>query len=281
MNTDEFSAASQQVWEKMAQGWDANRDYMWESSKPVGEWLVRKLEPKPGQSVLELAAGMGDTGFVAAQLLGSEGRLLSTDFAPAMIDGARRRADELGITNAEFRTMDAQRMDLDSESFDGVLCRWGFMLMGDPAAAFAETRRVLKPDGRLCFSVFSTPDKNPWAAVPAKAMIDAGFMEPPPPNSPGIFGLADREVLGGLLKQAGFDETEIEEVPLTWRHATFDDYWAFLTGVAGAIATLIESLPVDRQNLARQAIEQAIAPFKNDGDGIALPGVALNVAART
>ncbi|MGI9316535.1 MAG: class I SAM-dependent methyltransferase, partial [bacterium] len=158
MKKDEFRRASKNVWEKMAEGWDVNREYMWETSKPVGEWLVEKLAPRDGQTLLELAAGVGDTGFVAAGLIGAEGCLISTDFAPSMVDGARRRADELGITNAEFRVMDAENMDLYTESVDGVLCRWGYMLMSDPGAAFKETRRVLRPGGRLCFSVFAGPE---------------------------------------------------------------------------------------------------------------------------
>ena len=50
----------------------------------------------------------------------------------------------MGVHNAEFRVLDAERMDLETDSVDGVLCRWGYMLMSDPAAAFAETRRVLR-----------------------------------------------------------------------------------------------------------------------------------------
>jgi len=142
MDNDEFRSASKNVWDKMAQGWDVNREYMWETSKPVGEWLVEKLSPSNGQTLLELAAGVGDTGFVAAKLVGDEGRLISTDFSPAMVDGARRRSVELGITNAEFYVMDAEKMDLETESVDGVLCRWGYMLMSDPGEALKETRRV-------------------------------------------------------------------------------------------------------------------------------------------
>jgi ubiquinone/menaquinone biosynthesis C-methylase UbiE len=278
MKDEEFRQASRNVWDAMATGWDSNRDYMWETSRPVGEWLVEKLEPSAGQTVLEVAAGMGDTGFIAAQLLGENGRLISTDFSSAMIDGARRRAAEIGITNAEFRTMDAEKMDLDGSSVDGMLCRWGYMLMGDPGTAFAEACRVLKPGGRLCLSVFAAAEKNPWAALPAKAMIHAGLMEPPAPGTPGILALADQERLSGLLNEAGFTDLVLEEVPLTWRHDDFDSYWQFLTEVAGAIATIIESLPADRQAVARDAIAAAIEPFHGDA-GVALPGVTLNVVA--
>ena len=95
--------------------------------------------------MLELAAGVGDTGFMAARLVGETGRVIITDFAPEMVAAARRRVEESGIRNVEFRVLDAERMDLETDSVDGVLCRWGYMLMIDPAAAFADTRRVLRP----------------------------------------------------------------------------------------------------------------------------------------
>jgi ubiquinone/menaquinone biosynthesis C-methylase UbiE len=279
MDNDEFRRASKNVWDKMAQGWDVNREYMWETSKPVGEWMVEKLSPSKGQTLLELAAGVGDTGFVAAELVGDEGRLISTDFSPAMVDGARRRADELGITNAEFYVMDAEKMDLETESVDGVLCRWGYMLMSDPGEALKETRRVLKPGGRLCFSVFAGPEQNPWAALPARALVEGGFMKAPAPGSPGILALGDRERLHSLLVEAGFSNYNIEEVPITWRHSDFDGYWQFLTEVAGAIAALIESLTQDEQAAARVAMQSAVSDFQTESE-IALPGLTLNVVTQ-
>lgn len=279
MSNDEFRKASKNVWNKMARGWDSNREYMWETSKPVAEWLVRKLAPMDGQTLLELAAGVGDTGFVAARLVGTSGRLISTDFSPSMVEGARRRADELDITNAEFHVMDAEDMDLDTESVDGVLCRWGYMLMSDPAAAFKETRRVLKPGGRLCFSVFASPEQNPWAALPAKTLIEGGFMKAPAPGSPGILALGDKERLQRLLTDAGFSGHTIEDAPIIWRHRNFDRYWKFLTEVAGAIATLIEALTPSEQATARDAMQAAVSEYQT-GSEIALPGVTINVVTQ-
>ena len=276
MDNDEFRKASRTVWEKMAQGWDDSREYMWETSKPVGEWMVEKLSPSKGQALLELAAGVGDTGFVAAKLVGDEGRLISTDFSPAMVESARRRADELGITNAEFYVMDAEKIDLEADSIDGVLCRWGYMLMGNPSEAFRETRRVLKSGGRLSFSVFAGPEQNPWAALPAKTLIEKGFMEAPAPGTPGILALGNKEHLLSLLVAAGFSDYIIEEVPITWRYRDFDGYWRFLSEVAGAIAILIESLPQTDQAAAREAIKIAVADFQTESE-ISLPGVTLNV----
>src|SRR4028118_119732 len=138
---------SRAAWGAVAPGWYAQREELWKASRPVSEWMVRKLDPRPGDTVLELAAGLADTGLMAARLVGEAGRVIATDFTPEMVAAARRRAEELGVQNAEFRVLDAERMDLQTDSVDGVLCRWAYMLMIDPPAAFSETRRVRGPGG--------------------------------------------------------------------------------------------------------------------------------------
>jgi ubiquinone/menaquinone biosynthesis C-methylase UbiE len=135
-----------------------------EATTPVREWLVSGLAPKPRDTILELGAGPGDTGFAAAAIVGERGRLISTDFSPDMVDVARRRGAELGLHNVDYRVMDAERIELDSGSVDGVLCQNGYMLMPDPAAALSETRRVLRAGGRVALSVWGGPEDNPWAS---------------------------------------------------------------------------------------------------------------------
>ena len=83
-----------------------------------------------------------------------------------MVEAARGVGTELGLDNVEYRVLDAERMDLEESSVDDVVCRWGYMLMADPALAFAETRRVLRDGGRLAFAVWAAPDRNLWAAIP-------------------------------------------------------------------------------------------------------------------
>jgi SAM-dependent methyltransferase len=111
--------------------------------------------------------------------------VISTDFAPEMVDVARRQSEARGLTNVEHRVLDAERMDLDDDSVDGVVCRWGYMLMADPAAALRETRRVLRDGGRLAFAVWGAPDRNPWVAVPGMTLVQRGHMPPPEPGAPG------------------------------------------------------------------------------------------------
>jgi ubiquinone/menaquinone biosynthesis C-methylase UbiE len=145
--------------------------------------MITELAPRPGDTVLELAAGVGDTGFEAAAILGDGGRLISTDFSPAMVEAARRRGAELGLQNVEYRVMDAERLELDPNSVDGVLCRYGYMLMPDPAAAFAETRRVLRPGGRLVLAVWGAPERNPFFSIMAMNLVQRGHIPPPEPSA--------------------------------------------------------------------------------------------------
>ena len=153
--------------------------------------------------MLELAAGVGETGFEAAALVGESGRLITTDFSPAMLEAARRRGTELGVANVEYRVIDAERIELDDDSVDGVLCRFGYMLMADPAAAFAETRRVLRPGGRLTLAVWGALERNPFFAIIGISLVQRGHIPPPePPPAPGPFSMASAERLEELVREA-------------------------------------------------------------------------------
>ena len=170
MEATDFKKASQAVWDAMAPGWDERHAYFEETARPVTERMLEHLKPAAGQTILELAAGTGAVGLTAAKLVGPGGHVILSDFSQAMVDAAAGRAKELGLENVECRRLDAERLDLPDESVDGVLCRWGYMLMADPAAAFAETRRVLRSGGHLSCSVFAKPEQNQWAALPARIL---------------------------------------------------------------------------------------------------------------
>lgn len=278
MSAQDYRQASLDVWTQMAAGWDRRRDWMWAASRQVGEWMVDALEPRPGETVMELACGLGDTGFAAAAALGDEGRLISTDFSEGMVEAARHHAAELGVRNAEFRVMDAERMDLDDGSVDGVLCRWGYMLMADPAAALRETRRVLRDGGRVALSVWGAPDRNPWASVPARVIGEHSGAPPPDPRAPGIFAMADPARTRGLLESADLEPRRVEEVEMTYRFASPDEYWGFITELAGALALLIARMPSDEQGAVRDKVLAAVEPYRS-GASYEIPGMALNALA--
>ena len=275
----DYRRASLDVWQRMAEGWDRERRWMSDSSRAVSEWMIEALDPLPGETILELAGGTGETGFVAAAALGDTGRLISTDFAPKMVAAARAESQRLGLGNVDHRELDAERMELESDSVDGVLCRWGYMLMADPARALEETRRVLRPDGRLVLSVFAAPEQNPWVSLPARVLREHTGAGPPDPTTPGILAMADPERTRSLLGEAGFEARRMEDIGLTWRFDGFEAYWRFLTQLAGAIALAIAALAQEDRLALRRRIEDAVEPYRSDG-GYELPGLTQNTLAR-
>jgi SAM-dependent methyltransferase len=273
-----IARTSYETWGAMAPGWERRRDYIWETSRAVGEWMVRELDPSPGDTVLELGAGPGDTGFAAAAVLGEHGRLISTDFSPDMVEVARRRGAELGHRNVDYRVMDAERIQLDGDSVDGVLCRFGYMLMANPGAALAETRRVLRPGGRLALAVWGPPERNPWAAIGGRMLVERSHMPPPEPGAPGVFSMGSEERTRALLEDAGFHDVRIEEIAVRFTFSDVDDYVGFAIETAGPFAMVIRGLPDSERQQIEAQLNEAFVPFAADG-GYELPGVALVAVA--
>lgn len=276
MGSDEQRQARLENWAAMAGGWERTRTQREKTAVPVTEWLVRELAPKPGDTVLELAAGQGDVGFEIAAVLGKSGRLISSDFSPAMTEIARRRSAELGLTNVEHRILDAEQIELADDSVDGVLCRWGYMLMPDPTAALAETRRVLRSGGRLAFSVWASGVRNPWISVAAGILVAHGHMPPPEPGEPGMFVLGDEGQLRRLVENAGFANLRIEDVAVHSNYPSVDEYVRRSTEMGGMFSRAWAEAREKEQERMKDEFREAFAPFAIDG-GYQLPGVSLCV----
>jgi len=227
-----FDEQQRELWRRGAEGWRRRQGAMRENTAPVSRWLVEAIDPQPGQRVLELAAGPGETGFIAAQRLGPEGRLLCTDQAPEMVEVARERAAELELSNVEFAVVDAQQLDLAPASFDAALCRWGYMLMGDPGEAMRRTRLALREGGRLALATWDRPDRNLWMAAPFLALVAQGALPPPAPGDPSPFALHDPADLEARLRAAGFSSVRGERLEFSERYSSFDGYWAEMMDLA-------------------------------------------------
>lgn len=280
MDREEYRRTSLANWQTMAAGWERRRADMEKTTAPVQEWLVGELAPLPGETIVELAAGPGDTGFAVAVRLGDDGRLISTDFSPEMTEVARRRGAELGLTNVEYRTMDAEHVDLEDDSVDGVICRFAFMLMADPVAALAETRRVLRPGGRLVLATWRGPEQNPWVAIGGRILTARGLMPPNEPGAPGMFTWADDERVESLLSGAGFSDVLIEDVSLRFVFGGIDEYVMTTRDTGGAFSRAFDGAAEDEQAAITNELEEAFAPFAVDGGRLVLPGVALVALAR-
>ena len=277
---DAYREQSLDTWGKMASGWEDRNEWMIGATGRVNEWIVERADPQPGQTVLEVAAGPGDLGFQVAGRVGDAGRVMSTDFAPGMVDVARRLGEARGLANVEYDVLNAERMDLEDHSVDAAVCRWGYMLMADPAAALSQTRRVLRGGGPLAFAVWAPPDRNPWAAVPGMTLVQRGHMPPPQPGAPGIFAMGDPDRVRELVTGAGFDEPELEEIAFDFRYADFDDLWDALVRLAGPLARAIDALPDDERQATRAAIMENMAPYRNEDGSYTAPAVSWGVLAR-
>jgi ubiquinone/menaquinone biosynthesis C-methylase UbiE len=279
MDLDTYRRESRETWAHVAPGWEERREWLMGITGLVNDWLLDKASPEPGQTVLEIAAGTGDLGFRVAERVGEEGRVITTDLSPQMLDVARRQGEARGLSNVDYRLLDAERMDLEDDSVDAVVCRWGYMLMADPAAAFNETRRVLRDGGPLAFAVWRTPDRNPWASAPAMTLVQLGHMPPPEPGAPGMFALGEPARISELVTGAGFSQPEREEIAFEFRYADFDDLWNALLRMSPSGRT-IDELSAEERQATVEAVRKNVAPYRNEDGSYSAPAATWGVLAR-
>jgi SAM-dependent methyltransferase len=266
-------------WEKAAGGWGNQADQIRQLGMPVSMWMVDHLGLQPGQRVLELAAGPGDTGFLAAELVRPGGTLISSDGAEAMVEVARERAQAMGLDNVEFKQLELEWIDLPTASVDAILCRWGLMLTVDRAAAVQEMRRVLKPGGHLALAVWDEPQHNVWATAPNTALIEIGAAQPPDPDAPGMFTLAAPGVLPELLESAGFTDVLVESVEIERTYTDLDEYLSELFDLSQAFKRGVDQLSVAQRAGVRRDIADLLTPFTVADGSLRLPGRSLAALA--
>ena len=229
--------------------------------------------------MLELAAGPGDTGFIAARQLGPNGLLLSTDVAPEMVAAARRRAAQLGVENVEFRVEDASAIALADASVDGVLCRFGVMLVPDPGRALTEIARVLRPHGRASLAVWASSDANDWMTAAGRSALELRLSERPDPSAPGPFRLADPDELRRLVSEAGLRVVSLEDVPILWRAASLDEWWQTIQDLSRMLTTLLERSTPDERSAIRAGAERRLEKYVAGDGSLQVPGLARALLA--
>src|SRR5262245_29216771 len=149
---------------------------------PATDMMLDLVAAAAGSRVLDLGAGAGDSTLVAAQRVGPSGRVLATDISASMLAIAAESARHAGLDNVDTRVMDAQRLDLEADSFDAAISRNALMLIPDYQRALAEIRRVLKAGGRFSAVVFSMPERSPYLSIPHAIVLRMGRLASPAPE---------------------------------------------------------------------------------------------------
>jgi len=241
--------------------------------------MVELLDPRPGQLLLELAAGPGETGFRALPRLQPDGELLSTDIAPEMVEVARRRAVELGLSGVRFAVENAADLSLTDDAADAVLCRFGLMLVPEMDRAAAEIARVLRPGGRAVLAVWASSRLNPWMTAGGKTALELGFTDPPDRDAPGPFRLSDPEGLRAVVSAAGLTLEGVEDVPVAWAASSLDEWWETSKDTSRMLTTLLGRLTEDEARALRTGAEAHLREYVADDGSIAVPGLARVVVA--
>jgi SAM-dependent methyltransferase len=243
-----------------------------EAGMPVALWMVDAIAPQPGHRVLELAAGPGEVGFLAAELIQPGGELITSDFAPEMLTVAQERAQQLGLDGVRFKQIDAESIDLDAGSLDAVLCRWGYMLMADPETALRETRRVLKPGGRVALAAWTGPEDNPWSSLLHRELERRGLAQPVPPGAPHQFAWAEPGLIEDQLAAVGFvDDIRVERLSIPYGYDGFDTWWSTTVEMSSRTRELIGGLDAPAREAVREALREAVAPFTTPDGKLELP----------
>jgi SAM-dependent methyltransferase len=248
----------------------------------LGERALAAAAPAPGERVLDVGCGCGATALALAHRIGPAGSTLGIDLSAAMLARARERARDAGLSNLEFLQADAQTHVFEP-GFDLVFSRFGVMFFDDPAAAFANLRRALRPGGRTSFVCWQPIQANPWMLVPLQAAAQhVELPAPAPPGSPGPFAFGDPEHVGSILKTAGFEAASFEsvETQLGIGGATsLDEAVDFLLEI-GPAARVLREVGQDVQERVRLAIGEALSPFVGR-DGVHMGCAVWLVSARS
>jgi SAM-dependent methyltransferase len=279
IDADEFRAAARDSWDSAAGGWEKRREDFQRAAEPVSRWLIEHLDLEDGETVLELAAGPGDTGFMAAKAIGPMGTLISSDSSPEMVEVARRRATELGIGNADFRVLEAEWIDLSAASVDAVVCRFGYMLLADPEAALRDTRRVLRSGGRLTLAAWDDPQVNPMITSMTAVLVELGHLDPPVPDTPGPFRFAVPGRIQELLETAGFEDIEVDAVDFSYAFESLDAYFELQSDLSPSAGPTLGRLSPAEHTVFRDALDARLAPYVKDDGSVEMPGRTLVAAA--
>ena len=199
---------------------------------------------------------------------------MSSDVAPEMVEVARRRATELGVGDVAFAVEDAASLSFAAASFDGILWRWGPMLVPDMDAAVGEVHRVLRAGGRAAIAVWASPSANEWMTASGRAAVELGLVDPPDRDAPGPFRLAGDGLFQEALERGGLHVDVVEDVPMTWQAPSLDDWWSISCDMSRMLVLLAERLTADELTAVRKRAEELLSGYVRPDGTLVVPSLA-------
>jgi ubiquinone/menaquinone biosynthesis C-methylase UbiE len=229
-----------EIWNRFSPGWKKWDDLTMSFLKPIGDAIIRLLNPKDADVVLDVASGTGEPAIaIASKLRG--GIVVATDISEGMLEVARENAVRRGIKNLKIVTSDVSDLPFTDNSFDSISCRLGFMFFPDMLNAAKEMVRVLKPGGRIAAAVWNVPEKNFWATAILNIINKDLQLVPPPPGAPGLFRCAKSGFIADLFQQAGLKNIAERETIGKLNIGTVESYWSFMTDVVAPVVAAISN----------------------------------------
>ena len=279
MNTPQFDPIKYKEtilaeWQKTAEGYHSWIPFISQWLGPATEMMLDLAAIKPGDHVLDLAAGDGDQTLAAAKRVGSTGYVLATDIAPNFVVFGAQSARAAGLENVEARVMDGEHLELEDAAFDAVICRLGLMYFPNFQQSLKEIRRVLKPGGRFSVIVFSTPERSPFFSIPVSIIRRQAQLSPPSPGQPGPFSLGAPGVLEEAIREGGFEDVKTRLVSAPVQMASAAECLRWRRETSGTLQQMLGGLNETKRQDVWKEIELEFKKFEGS-NGFESPGELL------